>query len=107
MEKQWRSSLNDGWNTLHAALSPLRECDADDIQLELYKYSFNFAELAAADHLIDEFSRRTDTDSLDYRFSRELISRWLATGLRALDENVRSYSTTEQCLSESDTTVHP
>ena len=92
MNQDWQSALIDGWTTLHRVLAPLRDRDLDEIQLQLYKHSFNFANLATASHLIEEFERRDDPESLDFQLSREIVSNWLANSLRELDEDVRNYS---------------
>ena len=104
MNQDWYSCLDDGWATLHRALAPLRGRDPDEIQVQLYKYSFDFANLATADHLIAEFECRDDHESLDYRLSNEIVSKWLADSLRELDEDVRNYSETAIGLSQASTT---
>ena len=101
MNQEWRAGLNDGWETLKRVLAPLRGNDLDDIQVQLYKHSFNFANLAAAAHLIEEFERRDDRDTLDYRLSGEIVSNWLADSLRELDEAVRSYSSDTAGLTQN------
>ncbi|MCY3860230.1 MAG: acyl-CoA/acyl-ACP dehydrogenase [Gammaproteobacteria bacterium] len=92
MNQDWYTCLDDGWATLRRALAPLRGRDLDEIQVQLYKHSFNFANLASAAHLVEEFNRRDDQNTLDYQLSGEIVSHWLADCLRVLDENVRSYS---------------
>ena len=100
MNPEWQACLRDGWETLHRALAPLRGDHPDDIQLHLYKHSFNFANLATAAHLIEEFGRRDDSDTLDFRLSHEVVSKWLADSLRELDEGVRVYSVDTEGLND-------
>ena len=100
MNQEWPSCLDDGWATLYRALEPLRGCDLDEIQLQIYKYAFSFANLATADHLIEEMEHRNDFNSLDYRLSQEIVSRWLADSLRELDEDVRSFATDSTGLND-------
>ena len=100
MNQEWQSCLDDGWATLHRALEPLRGRNFDEIQVQLYKHSFSFANLATATHLIAEFESRDDRDSLDFRLSREIVSKWLADSLRELDEDVRAYTADSSGLSD-------
>lgn len=100
MNPEWQACLRDGWETLHRALAPLRGGHPDDIQLQLYKHSFSFANLATAAHLIEEFGRRDDRDSRDFRLSHEIVSKWLADSLRELDESVRVYSVDTEGLND-------
>ena len=100
MKQDWQQCLDDGWATLHRALQPLRGRDLDEIQVQLYKHSFSFANLATAVHLVTEFERRNDRDSLDFRLSREIVSKWLADSLRELDEDVRAYASDSTGLND-------
>ncbi len=92
MNPEWRSCLGDGWATLHRALSPLHGRDLDEIQVQLYRHAFDFANLATAAHLIEEYEHRDDRESDDFRLSGEIVSIWLADSLRELNENVGAYA---------------
>ncbi|MCY4095670.1 MAG: acyl-CoA dehydrogenase family protein, partial [Gammaproteobacteria bacterium] len=104
MSEDWKSCLEDGWSTLHRVLVPLRGRDPDEVQVQLYKHSFNFANLATANHLIEAHMGREDADSLDFRLSREVVSYWLANSLRELDDDVRNYSDATVGLNRTSTT---
>lgn len=92
MKQEWSSYLEEGWSALHAALTPLKNRNPDDIQVQLYKYSFNYANLAIAEHLIEEQNARSDHDSIDFQLSSTVVSGWLANALEALSIAIQSDS---------------
>ncbi|MYD43365.1 MAG: acyl-CoA dehydrogenase [Gammaproteobacteria bacterium] len=89
MNTNRRKCLHDGWETLARALKTVAGRNLDDIQVELYKYSFHFANLAAAAHLAESLEQRNVQDSLDFELSNALVANQLAVSLRDLDTDVR------------------
>lgn len=106
MHPDWQTCLRDGWATLHRALQPLRERDPDSVQIQLYKYSFNFANLATAAHLVEEFSLRDDRQTNDFQLCGSLVSQFLASTLKELSDDAGELASAEIALStETDTFI--
>ncbi len=104
MDHLWQSCVRDAEITLYKVLSPLQDIDPERIQIQLYKNSFNFANLRIAQNLVSEFLRRDDLNTLDYGLSRELVSNWLAKTLRQVQLDASTYGHSDLSLSEDSKT---
>ena len=98
MNDEWRSCLRDGWTTLGRALEPLRDRDHDEIQIELYKYSFIFANLAASSYIVDELATHDDKGTLDFQLSCELVANTISKSLAELSDTLCGMSERPESL---------
>ena len=89
MMDHWQQHLASGWALLKQALEPLQDIHPDEIQVELYRYSFSFANLSAAQYLVESFTKLGDSGTTEYRLSEQITSRFLAKTLSELNENTR------------------
>ena len=109
-----RQHIANGWSTLRAALSPIKSRKPDDIQLELYRYSFCYANLAAAETLFDSLPAFQEQSTAEFELSQKLSCRFLANTLLELSECTKLFApqidslppVTEQFVSETLSSSH-
>lgn len=88
MNSIWRAILDDGWRSLKLAVAALEGRADDDVQIEHYSYAFSYASLSAIEDLFVQLNNRVDTQSLDFRLSRELAATFLASTLSELQDSL-------------------
>ena len=92
MNSNWKQHLNAGWESLKQVLKPLDGVDPDEIQIELYKYSFCYANLVAAESLVQELSRHPLELTTESQLRHGLVGQFLANTLAELNQQVHLYS---------------